>query len=421
MIQAECLTAADRIGYQICRDAIWDAGYCNWMGWAPQVSDNSVTTYAWQSLGPTVYDGTAGIAWFLAQLAQATGSDIHRRTAIGACEHALKHHLDAGPRNAAGFFSGSLGCAVTALHVGGCLQIEKLRQAGLNLLKSSAHVAEELESDVIGGSAGAIPLLIGIGQQLGNQSLLDLPEGHAKRLLSLATRQLIERNEVWEMHWKSPAFERGLTGYSHGAAGFANALLEIYYLFGGNAYLSAAREALTFERRRFNVEQQNWLDLRSEGEAPAVAGCAWCHGAAGIGLARLRTLALLQDDPSIANEIHTAMATTTQSLKSIAAPGTNLSLCHGHLGNIELILAAQEKNIEIQGGLGAVEDVINVVIAQSPTDIPWKCGTQDGRTTPGLMLGTAGIGSMFLRYSDSRYGIPLVLTPELVCATFGAL
>ena len=226
MMQEDSLIAADRIGNQLCRDAIWDNCYCNWMGWSPHTIEPNVTNYAWQSLGPTVYDGTAGIAWFLAHLAQGTGSKIHRRTAIAACEHALKHHADAGRRNAAGFFSGSLGCAVTALQIGTLFEIEKLRQAGLELLDASGRVADEIEIDIIGGSAGAIPLLIGIGQQLEKQSLLELAESHAKRLLALATRQVVEQGEGCEMCWKSSAFERGLTGYSHGAAGFANAMLE---------------------------------------------------------------------------------------------------------------------------------------------------------------------------------------------------
>lgn len=419
MIQEKCLTAAERIGFQLCRDAIWDAECCNWLGWTPQILDGKVTTYVWQSLGPTVYDGTAGIAWFLAQLAHATGSQVYRRTAVGACRHALEHHADTGPRNAAGFFSGALGCAATALRVGTFLEMDQLIQDGLNLLRL-CHVADEMEIDVIGGSAGAIPILIGVGQQRNDQLLLHLAECHAKRLLSLATRQVVEQGTGSELSWESSAFATGLTGYSHGAAGFANALLEFYHLNGGDEYLDAAIETLLYERRRFDNNQQNWLDLRVDSEAPAVAGCAWCHGAAGIGLARLRTMDLLPNDAAILYEIQVAISSTIQSLKSVTAPGTNLSLCHGHFGNMELLLAAQEKNIDVQGGYSDIENVIESALDHSSTDIPWKCGSQDGRATPGLMLGTAGIGSMFLRYSDSRYAIPMLLTPQLVSVAIDA-
>lgn len=84
---------------------------------------------------------------------------------------------------------------------------------------------------------------------------------------------IAETTETTEMH--------GLTGYSHGVAGFVNAMLEIHQFVGGKEYLNAAREALTLERRRFDNHKQNWLDLRTEDSAPTAA---WCHGAAGIGL-----------------------------------------------------------------------------------------------------------------------------------------
>ena len=125
-------------------------------------------------------------------------------------------------------------------------------------------------------------------------------------------------------------------------------------------------------------------------------------------------MTLLKDDPLIADEIQVAISTTILSLQSIADPNTNFSLCHGHLGNVDFLLTAREMNIESPAGFTCINDVMDFAIAQSANDLPWKCGTQDGRSTPGLMLGLAGIGSMFLRYIDSRYKAPLLLTPKLI-------
>ena len=63
---------------------------------------------------------------------------------------------------------------------------------------------------------------------------------------------------------------------------------------------------------------------------------AWCHGAPGIGLARLQCLPHLNDA-----EIHAEIAT---ALKTTFAQGFghNHSLCHGDLGNLELLLQADE-------------------------------------------------------------------------------
>ncbi len=59
---------------------------------------------------------------------------------------------------------------------------------------------------------------------------------------------------------------------------------------------------------------------------------AWCHGAPGIGLARLDCLPHLGDAATRA-EIQTALATTLAE-----GFGMNHSLCDGDLGNLELLL-----------------------------------------------------------------------------------
>ena len=63
---------------------------------------------------------------------------------------------------------------------------------------------------------------------------------------------------------------------------------------------------------------------------------AWCHGAPGIGLARLRSLPHLDDATSRA-EIGTALATTLAE-----GFGRNHSLCHGDLGNLDFVVQAAE-------------------------------------------------------------------------------
>jgi len=425
MNKTDLLAAADRIGFQLCREAVWDAGICNWLGWSSEFPDGRVT-YAWRALGPSIYDGTAGIAWFLSHLGLASGEALHRRAALGAIAHAMLHHDNPGPRNTSGFFSGSLGIAVAAIEIGSKLQTGHLVETGLALLQASARLGdEEREIDLIGGSAGAIPILIGVGHSFRDQSFLDLAVMHADELLRRSTRQrqsfpahpAVE--DGWERCWKNPAFgPEGLTGYSHGAAGILNALLEVFRLTGQSQYRSAAREALAFERRWFDQTSENWLDLRDGANGPEAArpaGCSWCHGAPGIGLARLRTLELLPDDTIVSTEISSAVATTLRSLENRQAAMSNFSLCHGLLGNAELPLAAKEKGLDVDDARPAVEEVVSVAMDRhARTDTPWRCGTQDGRSVPGLMLGMAGIAAALLRaYDPAAIRLPILLTPNL--------
>ena len=99
---------------------------------------------------------------------------------------------------------------------------------------------------------------------------------------------------------------------------------------------------LSMMRSLFRTEVNNWLDLRSftdsvlktQDTQPISHMCTWCHGAPGIGLARLRTLPLL-DNTAIRSEINIALKTTLEN-----GFGGNHSLCHGDLGNLELLLQA---------------------------------------------------------------------------------
>jgi hypothetical protein len=64
---------------------------------------------------------------------------------------------------------------------------------------------------------------------------------------------------------------------------------------------------------------------------------SWCHGAPGIGLARLGSLAIL-DTPEIREEIAIALNTTLQfGLQNIDHP------CCGNCGRMEVLLVAAQK------------------------------------------------------------------------------
>jgi len=107
-----------------------------------------------------------------------------------------------------------------------------------------------------------------------------------------------------------------LSGLSHGSAGIALALLQLAALTGEERFRTAAKEAIRYERKLFSSEAGNWLDLRDqnkevqpEGDSAAKFMTAWCHGAPGIGLARLISLPYL-DDETVQFEIKTAVETT---------------------------------------------------------------------------------------------------------------
>jgi lantibiotic modifying enzyme len=201
-----------------------------------------------------------------------------------------------------------------------------------------------------------------------------------------------------------------LTGFSHGAAGMAWALLELAALTGEGHFRTAALEAIAYERSLFSHEAGNWPDLRQLGTLDRVGNdgqerfmTAWCHGAPGIGLARLRALQYL-DDAEMRMEINAALKTTLAQ-----GFGGNHSLCHGDLGNLELLLQASQTFDEPQWHVQVHR--IAAIILESIQRHGWLCGVPLGVESPGLMTGLAGIGYGLLRLAEPRR-VPSVLVLE---------
>jgi lantibiotic modifying enzyme len=134
---------------------------------------------------------------------------------------------------------------------------------------------------------------------------------------------------------------------------------------------------------------------------------AWCHGAPGIGLARLCSLRHL-DDAAIHAEINAALKTTLAQ-----GFGRNHSLCHGDLGNLELLLQASETLGDPQWR--AQVNRLTAIILESISRDGWLCGTPLGVETPGLMTGLAGIGYGLLRLAEpTQVPSVLVLAPPVL-------
>src|SRR5262249_54851454 len=125
---------------------------------------------------------------------------------------------------------------------------------------------------------------------------------------------------------------------------------------------------------------------------------AWCYGAPGIGLSRITSS---QTDPEYQSEIEIALRTTlTRGF------GYNHSLCHGDLGNLELLLQASQK-LNSNYWQAQVNSIANSVL-DDISQYGWKGGGASV-TGPELMTGIAGIGYELLRLAEPTK-VPSVLT-----------
>jgi lantibiotic modifying enzyme len=119
----------------------------------------------------------------------------------------------------------------------------------------------------------------------------------------------------------------------------------------------------------------------------------------------LRAWQILGDKELLAEAL-SALVTVREDMGS----PENYSLCHGEMGNADLLVHASQ----------VLKDEAWLTPAQAAAEggferfehrrVPWPCGLSGANETPDLMLGLAGIGHFYLRIADPSR-TPTVLLP----------
>src|SRR5262249_41807237 len=151
-------------------------------------------------------------------------------------------------------------------------------------------------TDVMSGWAGAAPALLDLCARYPNEDIERFALQLGEKLLALAPR---DANET------AP---RLLTGFAHGAAGYAWALAELFAHSNDEPFRIAAQRFLEYERHFYDEAEQNWQDLRTDSHATSEGprfSMSWGNGAPGIALARVRTQQIL-NSPEYAQEAEIA-------------------------------------------------------------------------------------------------------------------
>jgi hypothetical protein len=421
------LDVAHRIGRRIAGEALWSGEVCTWSVETLDRENGTGRSHAVTADGK-LYQGSAGIALFLGELAAETGDEAVRRAAAGGARHALAD-AESRPRNAFGFHTGRTGVAWVAARLGDRLGDPELSRRSLQLLTAmDGHEHQDAGFDVIAGAAGAVAPLLDLADGFGRPQLAAMAERLGERLLATARRE----PDGWSWGTVGPAITRNLVGLGHGACGIGTALLELAAARRRGDFRFAAEMAYLYERRLFHAGRSNWPDLRHtelnlifyDGGPEAVrradeAGevdpyvpsymAAWCHGAPGAGLARLRAWELT-GQAVYRREAELALGPTLESLGP--PPTRNYSLCHGVGGNCELPWAAGRA-----WGRPELLEICHAVAEHGRRTFedagrPWPCGTAGAVRDPSLMLGEAGIGWFYLRLARPRLPSPLLPRPR---------
>lgn len=356
--------------------------------------------YQLAPLGFDLYNGVTGIAMFLAAYAATTGdhdaavlanealAPLYRST-TGQGAARLARRLGLG----GGLGLGSIIYGLTAIYelLGDREHID--RAQGIVSLISDELIEADRNFDAMSGCAGAI---------VGCLKLYFVNRSEEALTAACRCGDHLLRNEPASGLANGPWVGAGLgpkplTGMSHGASGYALAFARLFEATAIERYASAADSCLDYEKRHFSQERLNWPDFRNRGNNKESWTCQWCHGAAGIGLARL---SLMQSSRS-SRRYDSSAAEMDSALRCVDRrwSGEDNSLCCGNLGNIEFILEAANVLGRPEIGSDALRKLRSV--ARTRQSAPYALG---------LFRGLAGVGYTMLRRLNDK--LPNVLVWE---------
>ncbi|QMT22179.1 type 2 lantipeptide synthetase LanM [Bacillus velezensis] len=269
--------------------------------------------------------------------------------------------------------------------------LEKLRQ----------ETGQITHTDFIGGLAGILKVVI----QLGRYHRTELMEDTARAVCKeICKRAIQNRNEAY---WKSDADENiVLAGFSHGITGICYALSEYYaHIEASGEVLRLIESALKYEDKFFDIKINKWRDNRKN--ELDYSSAMWCHGSCGILLGRSRIY------ENVDGRIHVGYI--NESLDDTLLNGNfhrqGYSLCHGTMGNIDVLHAIKELSL-FKNRKQEIENTINIWVNHFKDTLlknGWQNGIRNDHSGLGMMLGKTGQLYALLRLVNKEIPTPLAL------------
>ena len=350
-----------------------------------------------QPLGHNLHSGNCGIAFFLAGAYKVTGENRYKQMSLAAL-HQVRTAAQQNKNNknlmsermSLGAAIG-LGSMIYALSRISQLIQEPELLADARLIAdfiTPERIAQDTKIDIMDGAAGALLGLLALYEPTQAEEILLSAKSCGDHLLKI--RKVAKGGElIWPT-----TNNRFLTGFSHGAAGISYALFRLYQACGQQEYYAAAVEGIAFETRLYNDQVKNWPDLLRSTDKEIFYGQTWCHGAPGIGLARLGGMPMF-DNPQVRQDIRVALETTSNLFNN----GLD-TLCCGNAGRWELLLKAGTELQEAKWVDQAIEEAYRTTqqrMINGRFQLPYDMGDHGEIFQVGFFHGLSGIGYQLLR------------------------
>lgn len=341
-------------------------------------------TWKLAPIGLDLYDGVGGIAIFLASVNRAHPSEMYEKT-LKLIQNKLFHYTDDGGYSVqnlrtkdSGIFKGEGSIIYTYVLLYKITGDKKfLFYAEKHFSKFEEIILQCKNQDYLSGSAGAIIVLTKLYAETNNRKYLDVAEILGENIWKMAKKQEIGYGIVSDNDNLPP-----LAGMSHGASGYIMAYAYLFEKIPKTEYYERIIALMAYEDSLFEEKTGNWKDLRKKGEDKNTM--AWCHGAPGIALARIKlsSIKIFANKKSVESDIDKCRSALEFNKKN-----DSLCLCHGLAGNFwieKYILEMKKINCKQKSceNFNAIIDKVNNIEGILPRE----------RYNVSLMTGITGIG-----------------------------
>lgn len=380
-------------------------------------------------ISESLYSGTAGIVYYFLELYKRTNDDRYLDAVVEGAGW-LENYCAANKTDYYAFYTGRMGVAYLMLVLADFFKDDGYKAKALKIAEGcEAFLSMDRKiDDLINGSSGALLGLLHLHAATGDEGILKNIEKYTKHLIQRIN--ITPHGFYWD---RSGTNIRGLCGFSHGAAGIGYVFLELGRYFGNDSFYWIAENAFAYENHFYHEPFSNWPDFRrgfynektlDENRDKYLNGkkdyftlpgdmSAWCHGAPGIGLSRVRACEVLKNE-QYKQDLDKAIEKTISATLDTSLSGGSCILCHGVGGNAILFLEAgrilndkKYRELAIQAGDRA--------LAYKEKNEKYLSGYSFAGPINdiSLFMGDSGIGYFYLLLSDQEQKKATLLKPDV--------
>jgi lantibiotic modifying enzyme len=341
--------------------------------------------------------GSAGTLLALADIVDQFAVASHRAVLAQAAGALIQSGRD---RVLPGLYVGEAGVGAALLRAGQVLGDAACKEAAADRGRRVAAM-EYVCPDLFNGTAGRLRFHLLLWDETGEQEHLQAGIEAGQSLIRAADHAGDD-----ETYWTIPPGYDGLSGtanlgYAHGAAGIADALLDLFEATGDERFLASALGAARWLSRQAVpvLDDDSGCDWPVT-EGAVLPGAFWCHGATGVGQLFLHIALLSQRCDGLLPEAP-ALAARAARTAAHGARRAGPTQCHGLAGNIEFLLdmyQGTDDRTYLDEAL-PLGELLKAFAVERDNMLMWS-SESPSVFTPDYMVGYAGVAVCLLRLAD---------------------